>query len=234
MHELISTTSGLILYKYLISFVLLGAISTVALIVWYVVRRSFYEVYGDELETITQERSRTQVKKKRRAKSRKKELPDGISGKVVHVIDGDTVDVELGRGDKVRVRVLGLDTPEKRRGSKVTKDAERANSTVTQQIQLGEDATARAMELLMHKQVKLESGREDRGPRKDVFDRYLAYLMISGKKDYGLIMIREGHGECFGWKYPHPRQDAYEAAQKKAPNRLKQKRSWLSRSRAKK
>ena len=187
MHELISTTSGLILYKYLISFVLLGAISTVALIVWYVVRRSFYEVYGDELETITQERSRTQVKKKRRAKSRKKELPDGISGKVVHVIDGDTVDVELGR----------------------------------------------AMELLMHKQVKLESGREDRGPRKDVFDRYLAYLMISGKKDYGLIMIREGHGECFGWKYPHPRQDAYEAAQKKAPNRLKQKRSWVSRSRTK-
>ena len=78
MHELISTTSGLILYKYLISFVLLGAISTVALIVWYVVRRSFYEVYGDELETITQERSRTQVKKKRRAKSRKKELPDGM------------------------------------------------------------------------------------------------------------------------------------------------------------
>ncbi|HRW37265.1 MAG TPA: thermonuclease family protein [Aquihabitans sp.] len=41
-------------------------------------------------------------------------LPDGGSGlsaRVVHVVDGDTVDVELA-GATERVRLLGIDTPE--------------------------------------------------------------------------------------------------------------------------
>lgn len=244
MHELISTTSGMILYKYLTAFIFLGAMSAVGLLIWWLVRLAFYRVYGDELDTWTQDRERGEhdgkskksVKRGARraggAKRRSRaELPDGINGKVVRIIDGDTVDVELVRGDAVRVRVLGLDTPEKRRGTKVAKDAERAGSSITHQIELGEAATSRAMQLLANKQVKLESGRPDRGPRKDVFDRYLAYLTLPGGKDYGLVMIREGHGECFGWKYPHPRQEAYQKAQKSAPDLSKRKRSWLNRSR---
>jgi micrococcal nuclease len=33
-------------------------------------------------------------------------------GKVVWVLDGDTYDVKLSSGKKVRVRILGIDTPE--------------------------------------------------------------------------------------------------------------------------
>ncbi len=230
---MIETTSGLILYKYLIGLVLLGGLSIVGLGVWFAVRWSWWRVYSEELETLTQDRDRDEKKTTRQKKSRKKrgELPDGVAGKVTCVVDGDTVDVLLDSGKEVRVRVLGLDTPEKRRGTKVNKDAERAGSTVTQQIELGEEATTRAMALLMNKKIRLESGRADRGPRKDVFDRYLAYIILPGGKDYGLIMIKEGHGECFGWKYPHPRQEAYERAQSKAPDRLKRKRGWFKRSR---
>lgn len=241
MTDLLSTTSGLIVYKYLIAFVFLGGLSAVGLLLWWLVRLAFYRIYGDELDTWTQERGREEEgartrKGARRASGARKrragaELPDGVRGKVVRIIDGDTMDVELVRGGSVRVRVLGLDTPEKRRGVKVAKDAERAGSSITHQIELGEAATARAMQLLANKQVKLESGRADRGPRKDVFDRYLAYLMLPGGKDYGLMMIKEGHGECFGWKYPHPRQEAYEKAQKSAPDLSRRKRSWLKRSR---
>lgn len=224
---------GLVLYKYLIALTLLGGLSLVGLMLWFGVRRAWGRVYAEEMETLTQERKRDAKSStpKRRKRKKHNELVDGVAGEVVRVVDGDTMDVALSSGGEVRVRVLGLDTPEKRRGTKVNKDAERSGSSVTQQIELGEEATTRAMALLMNKRVKLESGRADRGPRKDVFDRYLAYLILPGGKDYGLIMIKEGHGECFGWKYPHPRQEVYEKAQKKAPNRLKRKRGWFARSR---
>lgn len=227
------TIWGLVLYKYLMGLVLLGGLSLVGLLVWFGVRRLWMRFYAEEVETLTQDRARDarSAPKRRRKRKRRDELPDGVAGEVVRVVDGDTVDVVLGSGADVRVRVLGLDTPEKRRGTKVNKDAERAGSSVTQQIELGEEATTRAMTLLMNKRVKLESGRADRGPRKDVFDRYLAYITLPGGKDYGLMMIKEGHGECFGWKYPHPRQEAYQRAEKKAPDRLKRKRGWFARSR---
>ena len=38
--------------------------------------------------------------------------PDGLVGKVVRVIDGDTIDVVCEDGSTDRVRLLGIDTPE--------------------------------------------------------------------------------------------------------------------------
>ena len=38
-------------------------------------------------------------------------LPDGANGRIVKVIDGDTVDVSM-RGRTERVRLIGIDTPE--------------------------------------------------------------------------------------------------------------------------
>ncbi len=42
----------------------------------------------------------------------KAELPDGDSGRVINVIDGDTIDVVIN-GKEYRVRYVGVDTPER-------------------------------------------------------------------------------------------------------------------------
>ena len=36
-----------------------------------------------------------------------------LSGTVVHVVDGDTIDVSLASGRRERVRLIGVDTPER-------------------------------------------------------------------------------------------------------------------------
>ena len=38
-------------------------------------------------------------------------LPDGANGRIVKVVDGDTVDVSMN-GRTERVRLIGIDTPE--------------------------------------------------------------------------------------------------------------------------
>ena len=204
--SLIDMLHSPVLAKYLVALLLLGGLSLVGLVLRWGMRRAWQRWYdrdGASAEGALPPSTRA-------------ELPEGLSVTITRVIDGDTFDAAYKR-ERVRVRVLGLDTPEKRRGKKVQQDAERARTSVTQQLKLGELATERAEALLLGEKVRLTSGREDRGPRKDIYGRYLAYVELSGGKDYGLVMIQKGLGECFGWKYPHPRRASYEAAQRKAP-----------------
>ena len=44
---------------------------------------------------------------------------------------------------------------------------------------------------------------------RDPFGRRLAYVRLPDGQDYGMLMIREGRCEDFGWKYPHPRSGTY-------------------------
>lgn len=39
-------------------------------------------------------------------------VPDAALAQVVHVVDGDTADIRLDSGEQLRVRILGIDTPE--------------------------------------------------------------------------------------------------------------------------
>ncbi len=41
-------------------------------------------------------------------------------------------------------------------------------------------------------------------------------MRLDDGRDYGLVMVRGGHCEDFGWKYPHPRSKEYMKAQHKA------------------
>jgi endonuclease YncB( thermonuclease family) len=51
-------------------------------------------------------------------------------GTVTHVVDGDTIDVRLARGAVERVRVIGIDTPE--RGACWASEATAATRRLTQ------------------------------------------------------------------------------------------------------
>ena len=109
------------------------------------------------------------------------------------VIDGDTVDVRGPDGTEERVRVIGIDAPER--------------------AQCGYVEAADAMaELAEGREIDLVPGARD---DRDRYDRLLRYVDVDGT-DAGLHLIeqglaiarydsRDGHGR-------HDREDAYVAA----------------------
>lgn len=112
---------------------------------------------------------------------------------VVHIVDGDTVDMVSSSGVQERVRMIGIDTPE--RG------------------ECGFDEAADALaRLVADRPVTLVPGARD---DRDRYDRLLRYLDV-GTVDAGLELVRAGHAiarydsrDGYG---RHPREETYVAA----------------------
>ncbi len=77
----------------------------------------------------------------------------GLKGKVVKVSDGDTIWVRLDNGNRVKVRVWGIDTPEKFRSKKLFREARRCGVEPAAIVHLGKLAPRQAEELLDHSGV---------------------------------------------------------------------------------
>ncbi|MEE3950078.1 thermonuclease family protein [Bacillus wiedmannii] len=97
-------------------------------------------------------------------------------GKVLHIKDGDTIDVNV-KGQKQTVRLLLLDTPE----------------SVSQKIppqKMGKEAS-----LFLKKQLKGKSVTlvYDRGPKEDKYGRKLAYVFCEGIH-INELMVKSGYG----------------------------------------
>ncbi len=101
-----------------------------------------------------------------------------VKGKVIHIKDGDTIDVNVN-GQKQTVRLLLLDTPE----------------SVSQKIppqKMGKEASSFLKKQLDGKSVTLVY---DQGPKEDKYGRKLAYVFCNGihinelmaKSGYGII-----------------------------------------------
>jgi micrococcal nuclease len=88
---------------------------------------------------------------------------------VHHVVDGDTVDVRHADGSEERIRIIGIDTPE--RG----------------ECGFGEASAAMAA-LVLSEQVVLTAGARD---DRDRYDRILRYVDVGGV-DAGLALIEAG------------------------------------------
>ncbi|MFW5690860.1 MAG: thermonuclease family protein [Chloroflexota bacterium] len=95
----------------------------------------------------------------------------GETGRVIRVIDGDTIDVEIN-GQEERIRYVGVNTPE--RGEACYSEATAANR------RLVEGAT-----------VRLERDVNNR----DRFDRLLRYVYV-GDTFVNATLIREGYAEA--------------------------------------
>ena len=105
--------------------------------------------------------------------------------KVVKVVDGDTVDVDIDLGFGVwlrdeRVRIMGIDTPESRTRDKVEKV-------------FGLAAKKRLKELLKNGAVLKTQVNKDGEDMKGKFGRILGDFMIEDDKMVTDIMIEEGH-----------------------------------------
>ena len=123
-----------------------------------------------------------------------KQAKTSRSWRVTRVVDGDTIDAQRS-GRSVRVRILGIDTPE--RGD----------------CGFG-PATSFATRFLMDQEVALVGD-----PSQDQRDRYgrlLAYVDRNGKQDYGLAAIKAGYAKAYVYDAPVLRHDDYTAAETRA------------------
>ncbi len=118
--------------------------------------------------------------------------PDGYEeATVTHVVDGDTIDVELtGRsegpgagetevGDEYRIRLIGIDTPE----------SVRPNSPVEC---FGKEASAAAEALLEGAEVTLVKDVEE----TDQYDRLLRYVYI-GSEMANARLVTNGYAHAY-------------------------------------
>lgn len=105
-------------------------------------------------------------------------LTQDLSGPVIRVLDGDTIEVELG-GERERIRYIGIDTPEM--GD--TRPAIRALAFEARQ------ANARLVE---GRRVRLELDVD----KRDRYGRLLAYVWV-GDTLVNEALVRSGHAATY-------------------------------------
>lgn len=103
--------------------------------------------------------------------------------KVVNVVDGDTMDLEVDLGfriyHKIRVRLLGINTPEK----------------FGTERELGEICSEYAKRLWLNQEVVIRSEKEETDVNKDSFGRWLINMkFLNATWDFDAISNYNIHG----------------------------------------
>ena len=120
--------------------------------------------------------------------------------KVVSVIDGDTIKINLN-GTTETLRLIGLDTPE-------TVDPRKPVQC------FGREASNKAKELLSGRQVRLETD-PSQGDR-DKYDRLLAYIYRDDGLLYNKYMIEQGYAHEYTYNTPYKYQTEFKTAETEA------------------
>ena len=119
---------------------------------------------------------------------------------VTRVVDGDTIDVLLG-GQEVRLRLIGLDTPE-------TVDPGKPVQCY------GMEASAKAKELLTGKTVGLEADPTQGELGK--YGRLLRYVWLTDDRLYNMEMVAQGYAHEYTYDLPYKYQFEFQEAQMQA------------------
>jgi len=114
---------------------------------------------------------------------------------VTKVYDGDTFQIDTGE----KVRLLGIDTPEKWESGKLDKDSERSGKDKELIKALGKLASDYAENILFNQQVILiaDSTNSD----KDRYGRLLRYAYLQDGTLFNLKIIQDGYAYAYT-KYP--------------------------------
>ncbi len=112
-------------------------------------------------------------------------------GTVSYVVDGDTIAVRLANGRRERVRLIGIDTPE--RGAC-----------------LAAQATAQARRLAHGKRVVLRGDATQ--DTRDRYGRLLAYAWVGGR-DLGYQQVAAGLAQVYVYDRPFQRLSSYRRAE---------------------
>lgn len=120
-----------------------------------------------------------------------------LSGRVVGVVDGDTLKVSLN-GVTETVRVIGIDTPETVHPSKPVEC-------------FGVEASNQAKALLTDTTVELVTDLSQ--GERDRFGRRLAYVILANGQDFGEQMIKGGYAYEYTYSGRYDKQAIYKSAQ---------------------
>lgn len=120
---------------------------------------------------------------------------------VIKVIDGDTVDVRLRAGSKVRVRLLGIDTPEVFGGR-----------------ECGGAAASRNAKRMLPRGTPVILTSDRSQDLKDRFGRLLRYVQKAGNRvDVGRVQVHKGHAEVYVFNNnPFKKVNKYRAEERSA------------------
>lgn len=136
------------------------------------------------------------------------EAPANIQWRtIVRVVDGDTVELD----GKEKVRLIGIDTPEKFESAKLDKDSERSGKDKKTIQALGEKASEYAKTLCEGKKVWLEYDQT----RTDKYGRTLAYLHLEDGKVVNEEILKAGFANAYT-KFPFKYMEQYRELEKAA------------------
>jgi len=128
---------------------------------------------------------------------------------VKRVIDGDTFELE----NKERVRLLGIDTPEKFQSNKLDKDVERSGQDKKTIQRLGTLSSDYAKKLVEGKQVVLMT--EPNHEEKDKYGRLLRYVYLEDGTFINKKLIEDGYANAYR-QFPLSKLDEFIQAEKVA------------------
>ena len=128
--------------------------------------------------------------------------------KVVKITDGDTVWVKREGQRKIKIRVWGIDTPEKYYSRKLEREAARCGVSEKEMRKFGILASKHAKELFDEKGRMVSIEFKGRG----YYGRYLGIMYFIDGTDYGKKMILDGYA-CI---YRRNTKEEYREAQERA------------------
>lgn len=115
--------------------------------------------------------------------------PAGYSAKVVNVVDGDTLKVELA-GQIESIRLIGIDTPESKANKKAKKDASRSQRDIQTIVSLGKAAASFTKSIVKPGDfVRIEQDMQAR----DRYGRILGYVYLKSGKMLNEEIISAGY-----------------------------------------
>lgn len=124
-------------------------------------------------------------------------------GRIVKVVDGDTVDVRLTRSRRVlRVRMIGIDTPE-----------------VHGTVECGGARASRWLKKRLPRRTRVILVSDSTQDRKDHYGRALRYVIrAKGRTDMNRAQVARGNAEVYVFnRYrPFKRVDTYRSAERRA------------------
>ncbi len=128
---------------------------------------------------------------------------------VQRVVDGDTFVLENGE----RVRMLGIDTPEKHQSTKLEKDAERTGRDKKTIQKLGELASRYTKRLIEGKKVVLVRERDYED--KDKYGRLLRYVYLEDGTFVNRKIVEDGYANAYR-RFELSKLDEFIIAEKEA------------------
>lgn len=137
----------------------------------------------------------------------------GTPCKVVRVMDGDTFTCTLKNGEEIKVRLIGVDTPESRVNPKLERDVQKSGLQREEVLRMGKTAAEFTKKLLPEGEiVYLEQDVQ----KTDRYGRVLAYVWLKDGRMLNEVLIREGMAQVYTIPPNVKYQDVFLKAQRQA------------------